>query len=211
MLDNCTQTNTNILDKVHKNLKLQKTKTEKIFSTMIKKPVRLIDKGGVKSLILERNTSLKPLININKSTEFYPPKKVKVNIHTVLFPYKKIANDILYKNPVKQIIAQNKEKYSLPTLFSAKDDTRIRDTSSTFPLITPKHRRTQTVGGVVDIRGGIGKSGVNAKSLLGNYMTFVTPRVKEKKCLLLKSPTKSQEINLLNKLQNEKLKELIFK
>jgi hypothetical protein len=207
-----TSSQTNYLITVKKNLNLQKSKTEKILNSLNKKPVRLID-NSLKNLSHESEIT-KPLTSSTKSS-LYKPKKIKINIHTVLFPYKKLEDEILHKMPVEKQLTLKKSKinYDIQSVFKRTEDTtRLkRDIStSTFPMLTPQHKRTHTVSNFKEITAK--KNKINVKSLLGNYMTNVNnPRIKEKRSLLKKVTNISQEFNLLNKLQNERLKELIFK
>jgi hypothetical protein len=207
-MDNSTQTS--YLTNVQRNIQLHKSKTQKILNSMNKKPSRLIDNKVMKNLSQQDNIQ-KPQTNIQKPEPLYKSKKIKISIHTVLFPYKKLEDEILYKTPVNLQISQRmKNRYDIQSLFKKSDELKTKgDNINTFPLITPKHKRNHTVSNFAEVN--TKKNPVNVKSLLGNYMVNVTPKVIEKRTLLRKATTVSQEFNLLQKLQNEKLKELIFK
>jgi hypothetical protein len=213
-MDNSTQTS--YFNTVQKNFQLQKSKTQKILNSVNKKPVRLIDSKGIKNLShLDSVPTTKPLISTPKAIELYKSKKIKINIHTVLFPYKKLEDEILHKTPVNlQISQRQKNRYDIHSLFKKTDEPKKESNAvnppaaPVFPLLSPRHKRNHTVSNFADIK----KNPVSVKSLLGNYMTNVNqPKLAHKRSLLRKVTNMSQEVNLLHKLQNERLKELIFK
>src|SRR5690606_35261829 len=76
----------------------------------------------------------------------YKEKKVKVNVINILFPYKKIENEIVHKSLVRKVTLQKTTlcNYDIHSIFKSEEsETKSRDNSQ-FPRLT-HHRNYSEV------------------------------------------------------------------
>jgi hypothetical protein len=188
MVDSSSQTES-ILETIHKNFEKRKLLVNKVYSSSFRKGIGAItlNRKNLKSLFLESTSNKPTFSSLNKSDEYWS-KRIKLNVHDVLFPYKKKHNEILHKSVLKPKPKGN----NLTHIGFKKTDT-------TLPQV---HKRVASESKPI-LKHPVKKS---MKSLFGDCNNR-RPLFKSISNIKVENNT---ERSLLSKLQNEKLKELIF-
>jgi hypothetical protein len=196
-------TNSDYFNEIQKKFTIRKMMFEKVFNSSNKTTYKPNSyRGNFKSLALE-NTN-RPIGTNNKSgiSHIENEKKVKLNIQTVLFPYKKKKSLILHK--------KSKSKYQ-----NISNNTNTNETSKPKEILPLVHRRTYSEnknfvmslrkgGSLSTLAGGDGKfeKHINISVIKASKFKIIS-NSKEKQPV-------SNERNLMMKLQNQKIKEIVF-